>query len=329
VRIYFSGGGRPAPEELLASRNPHIMLSFHDLYSNDRATHKRFLRFIAKKQQEPPNGGSLFLDSGAFTYSQKEPSGFSLEKGSSFRDYAERYAACLQDMKGVPDFLYANLDVIGKPEKTWETQQFLEGYGLNPIPVVHCGSPLRYLERYLELGHEFIGLGGMVGKSQSEKRTFCDEAFRLICPESNGRMPLAKIHGFAMFSHELMLRYPWWSVDSTTWLKPATYGRVYTPRWSADKNDWDFRKRYRIINFSWCSPEQRKRTSCHFTRQGKHCQREIYNWLDEIETDDFVCEYLTHYRVEANLHYWLRFQEKLPAWPYSWGNLQNPPMKKR
>ena len=44
--------------------------------------------------------------------------------------------------------------------------------------------------------------------------------------------PLNKWHGFAVTALKIMMRYPWYSVDSTTWCVYARCGVVMVPRWS-------------------------------------------------------------------------------------------------
>ena len=52
-------------------------------------------------------------------------------------------------------------------------------------------------------------------------------------------MPLVKVHGFAMTSWSLMSRWPWWSVDSATWIKLAAYGWIILPPWKDGKFSHD------------------------------------------------------------------------------------------
>jgi hypothetical protein len=47
------------------------------------------------------------------------------------------------------------------------------------------------------------------------------------------------VHGFGLTSLPLMLRYPWYSVDSTTWLMTSRMGSIYIPRWKNGKWVYD------------------------------------------------------------------------------------------
>lgn len=142
---------------------------------------------------------------GDFTY-------YDLSKGSDFRRYCDRYASFMRAMKG-RDLLLANVDVISNPDLTWEVQRFFEEeHGVQPVPIIHYGTEMRYVDRYLKAGkYDLLGLGGLgQGVSRHEYFSWADELFCHICPESNGYLPLIKTHGFAMTSWELMCRYPWY-----------------------------------------------------------------------------------------------------------------------
>jgi len=64
-----------------------------------------------------------------------------------------------------------------------------------------------------------------------------DDLFLRICDEQ-GR-PKVKTHGFGMTALVLMFRYPWHSVDSTTWIKITSTGGVYLPQMVDDQFVFD------------------------------------------------------------------------------------------
>ena len=222
----------------------------------------------------PTRMGSLFIDSGAHSLYNREVDGkgpkrtdptsmskkyefFDLRKGSEFRGFLEDYVAFIKEHGKNVDY-YVTLDAIYHPEKTWEITCFLEDeYGLKPVPVVHCHASLKWIAKYIERGHRFIGIGGLgQGITKDAFLGWGDKVFNFIC-QGPGRQPVVRTHGFAMTSHELMLRYPWWSVDSASWLKAAAYGQIYVP--PKRRGEFVFTEAPYVISASHESPNQKEK----------------------------------------------------------------------
>lgn len=114
--------------------------------------------------------------------------------------------------------LYANLDVIGGPEATWQNQKTLEReHGLTPIPVFHTGEPWNHLERYLDDGYTYIALGKLLGNPVNKVLPWLAKAFKV----ADGR---AVFHGFGMTVWRALREFPFYSVDSSTWSAGYRYG---------------------------------------------------------------------------------------------------------
>ena len=176
------------------------------------------------------NKVNLFLDSGAYS---------ALTQGVSID--IQEYIQFVKEHEDVLE-IYANLDVIGDAEGTWKNQMIMEEAGLNPLPVFHYGEDIKWLKKYLERGHEYISLGGLVGGSNSALVSWLDPIWGEHLTDAEG-MPLVKVHGFGLTSLRLMLRYPWYSVDSTSWVVTGRLGSIYVPRyrqgqWIYDEDSW-------------------------------------------------------------------------------------------
>jgi hypothetical protein len=116
--------------------------------------------------------------------------------------------------------LYANLDVIGGPQATWENQKRLETeHGLTPIPVFHTGDPWEWLERYIDEGYTYIALGKLLGNPIAEVLPWLAKAFQI----ADGR---AVFHGFGLTVWPALKEFPFYSVDSSTWAQPFRFGLV-------------------------------------------------------------------------------------------------------
>jgi len=97
----------------------------------------------------------------------------------------------------------------------------MEDRGLKPLPVFHFSSDLGPLKELISQ-YKYFALGGLVPYARQKKKlfSFFDKAFSLIGTKS-------KIHGFGMTGVELLKNYPFYSVDSTSWLGGSMRGEVY------------------------------------------------------------------------------------------------------
>lgn len=161
------------------------------------------------------NDVKIFLDSGAFSASTQ---GITIDV-QEYIGFIKKYENKLE--------VYANLDVIGDAEKSWQNQEKMEKAGLSPLPVYHVEDDLKYLYKCLD--YPYFCLGGMArGYTTGERTKFLDMCFKIIC-DTLDNLPRSKLHGFGMTSFDLMLRYPWYSVDSTSWIITGRNGGVYVP----------------------------------------------------------------------------------------------------
>ena len=161
---------------------------------------------------------NVFVDSGAFTF-HRFPEDKKKKKG------IEGYInfICKNQIK-----IYSNYDVLGDAKKTLINQKIMETYGLNPLPCYHYGDNVKYLKYYLDR-YDYISLGGLVIKDRRGLVNWMDDLFLKNIVDSQGN-PRWKIHGFGIGSYFLMLRYPWYSVDTTKALLIASKGRIIVNR---------------------------------------------------------------------------------------------------
>ena len=149
-----------------------------------------------------------------------------------YKEYRQDYIEfMLRNKKHVK--VYSNLDVINNPKLTYRNQRILEDAGLHPIPVFHLGNDVKWLKKYLDR-YEYIALGGLVPNPTTVLIPILDELFNKYLVDENG-FPRVKLHGFACTSLPLMIRYPWYSVDSATSRKLANFGRILLPEHGTGK----------------------------------------------------------------------------------------------
>jgi len=234
------------------------------------------------------------------------------------------YAAFVKKYQVAID-LYANVDAIPNGELTYRNQKYLEEkHGLSPVPVVHLASgSLKWLKRYIKEGYRFIGLGGLAGKaSRDERRKWLDNCFEIVC-DTPDRMPKVKIHGFGITAHPLLLRYPWWSVDSVTWAKVGGFGNILMPRMRGGK--FVFNEAPYLVSMSLESSKVKEADKHYLTM--KPAERAVVEkWLEEIgiplgkmegeEVVDFGVLTRHTERRAANLLYFEKLRAWLPEWPW-------------
>lgn len=171
------------------------------------------------------SGDKVFLDSGAFS---------ALTQGTAidlngYCDYIHKNQDIILNLDGV--MIASVLDEIGyghkAAEQTWKNQQAMEAQGVRPLPCFHAGEPLEFLDHYIE-NYEYITLGGLVGGSTKGLQEWLDVLWERLTDDDG--YPKLKVHGFGITSLPLMLRYPWYSVDSSTWVQWSANGLILEPQ---------------------------------------------------------------------------------------------------
>ena len=172
-------------------------------------------------------------------------------------------------------------------------------------------------------GYELIGLGGLVGAQDEGAVSWLDRIFDLVCDQPS-RLPKVKLHGFGVTIHRLLVRFPWWSVDSTTWTRVGGFGGILVPR--KQNGRFDFGKSPYVIKVSMESPA-RKELGRHYTTLTTLEKKIVGEWLELINlplgmigSDGKMKEpgvMTTHtVRRAANLLFFEELRKNLPEWPW-------------
>jgi hypothetical protein len=185
----------------------------------------------------------LFLDSGAFT-------AFTQKVQIKIEDYAKYWHNVQQRFT-----VCSSLDAIGDPAKTYEHLKDLESLGCYVQPVYHAREPVEWLCRYIDEGYDYIFIGGMVPETTGWLRGWLDGLFTNYLCYRDGT-PRVKLHGFGLTDQALMFRYPWHSVDSTSWIFTGMFGNcVFMTETGLEK-----------VTFSKKSPNAKKIRDTQFYR---------------------------------------------------------------
>lgn len=222
--------------------------------------------------------------------------------------------------------LYTNLDIVNNPKATWDNQLYLESHGLKPLPVWHFGTDEKWLRHYIDKGYDYIGIGGMIPNPYNILRPALDDIFSKIICGPDG-LPRVKIHGFAATSIPLMCRYPWYSVDSSTWIKTAAFGQIVVPRKVSGK--FIFTDIPHKIEITYRSP-RRKQKGRHLDNVGPAIREYIMEYVamqgfewgeSEYEGDKEIIVKrglinTPHIRCQLNMLYYAGLRDSLPQWPW-------------
>jgi len=114
---------------------------------------------------------------------------------------------------------YITLDAVGDARRTEENTKAMESNGFSPIPVFHMGASLTVLERLLD-EYPYICLGGSVGATYAKRVNFFRSVFNFA--------PKHQFHGLGLTDSRIMKMFPFFSVDSTTWLTAEKNGKILT-----------------------------------------------------------------------------------------------------
>lgn len=224
----------------------------------------------------------VLLDSGAFTaWTQKAE--------ISVEDYGR---FCLEHLDDL-DYI-ANLDVIPgefgqkdlPPEEIersaragWQNYRTLLGMGLPKdklIHIFHQGEDFKWLRRMVK-AMPYIGLSPANDRTRNEKIVWLDQCMKYVTDPQG--MPLVKFHGFAVTSFKIMTRYPWFSVDSTSWVMTAAMGAIYVPRSRA--GEWDYSQDPWKVDLSENS-SKRGKAGEHFHTMPPNQQRLILRFIESL-----------------------------------------------
>lgn len=116
--------------------------------------------------------------------------------------------------------VYANLDVHFDWKAGEANQRHLEGLGLRPFPVFHLGEPLDVFRGMVE-EYNLVAVGGNVGPRHAGIWGLLDQLHGIAAEHGTG------LHGFGIGNWNMIQRFPWASVDSSSPGSSFRYGLVF------------------------------------------------------------------------------------------------------
>lgn len=224
--VYLSGGicsarGRDGLEQAYEEADPYaICVSY--LYIKEESNCRSGL--AAEMEIATRRGVRIFVDSGAFTFQiqGRHPTDGKVPLEAQVEAYAKRYVAWIKQYPpGTFDF-YVTLDYRTHCPTIYKMTKHLYALGIRPIPVYHGDMGTEWMQRYVDDGHTFIGIG--LNKTTTiptgeHRRRFYDRCFDFSTKAG------ISLHGF-MCTGSDMFAYPWYSCDSASWIKTAGMGGI-------------------------------------------------------------------------------------------------------
>ncbi len=153
--------------------------------------------------------------------------------------YSARVKGIKIDIMAYINFLNKNADYIevaanldtNDIEETLKNQKLLMDRvkGVTILPIYHVSDYINpkykgLLDEFIKK-YEYIGVGGIAGVSLSEKQR--TNFLNYVFSKTKGKI---KVHGFGITSIRLVQKFPFYSVDSTSWQAGMRYGNAFSPQ---------------------------------------------------------------------------------------------------
>lgn len=287
MKVYLAGEVGPEIEHLQTAFK-HRLVSYYYHHKGDLPSQNVLNAFNTYNLD-------LFLDSGAFSAFMKKE-----------EIPVERYAAYVHNVQDMFT-VCSSLDAIGNAEKSYLIFKELCNAGCRVQPVYHAREDTRWLVKYLDEGHDYLFIGGMVPETTKWLLQWLDEIWSNYLTNSDGT-PRVRVHGFGLTDQRLMFRYPWYSVDSSSWKMYGIYG------WCVFVHP-DTKKLFRI-SFSEKKEDLIKELdSWHYDRLSEIPQYKelVDGWLEESKVTAQQCRINAEHRYTVNIGTFRRMNNLAPA----------------
>jgi hypothetical protein len=145
-------------------------------------------------------------------------------------------------------------------------------------------------------------------------------------------LPQVKVHGFSITTYDLIVRYPWWSIDSTTHRKMAYHGQILAPEVSPVTGEFCFDIPNTVLFMDPTRKYSRQKKNAgkrprHFLHLPVLARERYEEWFHEINVPlgrrnnrGRVIEIgMTNHegpRQAATIEYFTRLVQTLPDWPW-------------
>lgn len=258
----------------------------------------------------------LMLDSGAYSAWNK---GSRIDLTSYIKFAKENQDAFdvivnLDVIPGKPGQRYMDEDRERAAQQGWQNYMAMLESGIPPeklMHVFHQGEDTIWLSKLLATFPNFVGISPDNAVSTPVRQSWLDGLMPFLCDHEG--CPRFKFHGFGVTSVHLIVRYPWWSVDSTSWMAYGKYGMILLPKLHNGGIYYD-----QMIRLFVSSKSPRKKdldsADQHIDLWPWERQKALATWVKEKGFDLERLKEDHRERDMFNMRFFLDLQESLPIW---------------
>lgn len=190
-------------------------------------------RWIERRKSGQWKDGLFLIDSGAFTAHTR---GVEIDideyiKWLNERDEYIDYFIVLDKIPGKWGQPKTHADVEEGAQKSWENYWYMRERVKSPhklLPVFHQGENPLWLKKYLDIEPklDYICFGGNKELDRENRQHWYSQCFQIIRQSSN---PDVKVHCLGSGTFSDVELFPFYSMDSTTWVHASASAEVRTP----------------------------------------------------------------------------------------------------
>ena len=259
---------------------------------------------------------NLILDSGAFSAWTKKAE-VNIDQYAEFILQHIDYISYVVNLDVIPGE-WGRIPTVKESElscqKGFENYYYLLEKGVPKeklIHVFHQGDSFKWLQKMMKECTDYIGISPANDKTTSQKMKWLDEVYGDYICDCEGISKI-RTHGFGVTAPELLLRYPWYSVDSATWVLQAAFGSCLIPIYS-EENGCDFSKVPLSVTFS-LENKSKRAFNYNYNLSG-YVKKMVDNYLNFIGLCPEKLKEFREYRCSCNLLYFKGLQEYVTSNP--------------
>lgn len=252
------------------------------------------------------NHVKLMLDSGAFSaYKQGKP--VILEEYIEYCLHNRKAVWCpvaLDCIPGTPDKRPTITETEEAAAQSFRNCEKMRKAGIEPMPVFHQTEDFKWLRKMLDADYKYIGISPMKSFTVAERTAWLDQVFWFL----TGGQPFTdiKTHAFGVSIITQLLRYPWYTADSTTWLKAGCYGSIMLPAISRGLPRYDLNP----DQLGVATARTNDPASAHYfgDREKEHLRKLVKKEFD-MKLEDLSHHDATRLRQRQGIRYFLKVEQ--------------------
>lgn len=216
--LFLSGVEPRENFEQVSSVTKNVLLSYYYI-------RRRGIDEIEERLKKH-RGMKILIDSGAFTFFKDTK--FQNKSVEWWETYLKNYT---EFIKAHRDYIFAcvELDIdslVGSEQvEKWREKYFypLEEEGINIIYLYHLDKDMNYFTELCKK-HSYVGFSYIEIKRELQEQELVDETIDKLF--NIAKKYNTAIHGFAITGNKMLLKHPFLSADSTTYLTGAQFGTI-------------------------------------------------------------------------------------------------------